>query len=352
MVRHGSPERRAEMLRGVTGLFAEGAGRFNGEHIALFGDVLTRLSDDVDAEARVELAHRLATIANAPWALVRRLAADDDIAVARPILQQSRQLEETDLVEIAQSKKQAHLLTLSKRRGIGTEVTDILVERGERETVRSLVENLDAQLSDTGFAALIERATQDAALAQKIARRPDISPRLLHDLLLKTTRGVQDHLLASAKPEMRAEMERALAEAAAQPTAKPRDYSAAERAIRDLRQQGALNEGRVVDLAEKRQYEGLVVALAVLGEVSINVVDRLLSGDRADPILILCKSAGWGWQTVRAILAATTHGQRMSNAELDAAFANFERLSPTTAQRVMRFWQVQHWQHAPAEAGS
>ncbi len=26
---------------------------------------------------------------------------------------------------------------------------------------------------------------------------------------------------------------------------------------------------------------------------------------------------------------------------LDAAFANFEHLSPTTAKRVMRFWQVQ-----------
>jgi hypothetical protein len=48
-------------------------------------------------------------------------------------------------------------------------------------------------------------------------------------------------------------------------------------------------------------------------------------------------------------MAAVSHAHAMSSAELDAAFDNFERLPPTTAQRVMRFWQVQHWQHAPAD---
>jgi uncharacterized protein (DUF2336 family) len=348
VVRHGSTARRAEMLRRITALFVEGASRFNSEHVQLFGDVLTRLSADVDAQSRLELADRLAAIRNAPPDLVRRLAEDDDVAVARAVLKRSPQLDERDLAEIAQSSSQAHLVALSKRKAIGATVTDILVERGERDVLRSVAENPDAQLSPASFAVLIERAVQDAALAEKVGLRPDIPPRLLRDLLLKTTPTVQRRLLASAKPEIQSEIRRVLSEAATADTV-PRDYSAAERAIRELHEQDRLDEARIVDFANQRQYQELVAGLAALCEVSVNVVDRLMTSDRPDPILILCKAAGWGWATVRAIMAAIPQGPAKSSTELDAAFANFERLSPTTAQRVMRFWQVQHWQHAPAD---
>jgi hypothetical protein len=43
---------------------------------------------------------------------------------------------------------------------------------------------------------------------------------------------------------------------------------------------------------------------------------------------------------VRAIIAARPDGKATSSQILDAAFTNFERLSPATAQRVMRFWQA------------
>jgi uncharacterized protein (DUF2336 family) len=347
VVRHGSAKRRAEMLGRITALFVDGASRFNSDHIQLFGDVLTQLSGDVDADARVELAHLLAPVPNAPPALLRRLAEDENIAVARPILKQSPQLGEPDLIDIAQSKGQAHLLALSKRKAIGAPLTDILIGRGERDVLCSLAENLDAQFSQEAYAALIERAVQDDALAEKIGLRRDIPPGLFCNLLLKSTQTVRDRLTASARPEVQSEIRRVLGEAA-HSAAEPRDYSVAERAIRDLHQHGRLDEGRIVEFANQRQYEELVVGLAALCEVPLTVVDRLMASDRSDPILILCKGAGWSWPTVRAIMAAIPERNAKSSAELDAAFANFERLSPTTAQRVMRFWQVQHWQHAPA----
>jgi len=37
---------------------------------------------------------------------------------------------------------------------------------------------------------------------------------------------------------------------------------------------------------------------------------------------------------------ARPSGQGTSSQGLDTAYANFERLSVTTAQRVMRFWQA------------
>ena len=83
-----------------------------------------------------------------------------------------------------------------------------------------------------------------------------------------------------------------------------------------------------------------MAALACLCTVPIEVVERLMGGDRADPVLVLCKSAGWGWSTAKAIIMAGPGPHRWSSRGLDAAYVNFDCLSSTTAQRVMRFWQV------------
>ena len=83
-----------------------------------------------------------------------------------------------------------------------------------------------------------------------------------------------------------------------------------------------------------------MAALSLLCGVPIETADRLMAGDRPDPILILCKAAGFGWTTARAIIMARPSAKGTSNAALDTAFQNFEKLSSSTAQRVVRFWQV------------
>jgi hypothetical protein len=46
------------------------------------------------------------------------------------------------------------------------------------------------------------------------------------------------------------------------------------------------------------------------------------------------------WTTVRALLQSISHG-RVSPDELESLKADYAKLSPTTAQRVLRFWCVQ-----------
>jgi hypothetical protein len=58
-----------------------------------------------------------------------------------------------------------------------------------------------------------------------------------------------------------------------------------------------------------------------------------------DPILILCKAIALDWSTVKAVLSLQG-GKAASRKHGDEAFANFGRLSASTAQRVVRFWQV------------
>jgi uncharacterized protein (DUF2336 family) len=342
IVQHGSPRRRLQALRRITTLFLDGASRFNADHVRLFDDVFNRLIDEIESKARAELSQRLAPLGNAPVDVMCRLAKDDDISVAGPVLQQSRGLGEMDLVEIAATKSQAHLLAISGRPRIAESVTNVLVRRGDREVARSVAQNKGAQLSNDSFNELVSRAEVDDVLAEKVGLRPDIPAPMFRALLLKATAVVQQRLLVAALPEAQAEIRRVLTKVSSELDARgtPRDFGAAQRTIDGLKRAGKLNEAQVVEFAKAYQYEEMIVGLAELCGVPIEVVDRLMGGERPDPILILCKSVNWGWQTARVIIGARLGRKSQSSQGLDTAHSNFERLTAATATRVIRFWQV------------
>jgi uncharacterized protein (DUF2336 family) len=341
-IQHGSNERCTQMLRRLTTLFAESATRLNEDHVALFDVVLCRLVPAIDAKARAELSERLALIANAPAELMRKLACDDDIAVARPILKHSARLRDGDLIEIANSKDQPYLVAIAGRRGLAEAVTDVLVRRGDAEVAHSLADNQSARLSDAGFTELVRRAESDGKLANRIGRRGDIPNHLLRDLLVRATAVMQQRLQATARPQTQGEIRRALDKAAEEfgEAAPARDYSAAQRNVFEMHQAGRLGEAELAAFADSKKYRETVAALSLLCGVPIEVADRLMNGERPDPVLILCKAAGYGWPTARAIITSRPGWKSLSTQALDAAFSNFEKLSAPTAQRVVRFWQV------------
>ncbi len=340
VVQHGSAERRAETLRRITTLFLDSAPIFNDQHVALFDDVMGCLIEEIEVKVLAELARRLAPVPNAPSGVVSKLARNDDIEVAGPVLKQAN-IDELDLKFIAENKSQAHLLAMSTRKALGEAVAEILVERGDRDVAHSIATNRDARLSENAFGMLVKRAEDDGILAEKVGLRTDIPPRLFRQLLMQASEVVQKRLLAQAKPETQAEIRNVLAKVTDEVAAKaaPRNYTAALAAVRALHKERRLGEADVAEFAKAGKYEETIAALATLCAVPVEVVDRLMSGERADPILILARAAGFGWPTVREIIVARP-GDNPTGAVLDGAYENFERLTTATAQRVVRFWQV------------
>jgi len=340
VVQHGSAEKRAETLRRITTLFIDGATQFSNDHVALFDDVIGYLIEEIEAKALAELARRLAPVSNAPEGVVRTLAENDDITVAGPVLKQAK-IDDPKLMQIAQSKGQAHLLALSERANVSEALADILVARGDRDVARSVATNAQANLSENAFTSLVKRAEQDGILAEKVGLRTDIPPRLFRQLLMQATDIVQKRLLAQAKPETQAEIRRVLAKVTEEVAARaaPRNYTNALAAVRALHKESKLAEADIAAYAKSGKYEETIAALATLCAVPVDVVDRLMNGERADPVLILARSAGFGWPTVREVINARP-GSKPSAQTLDAAYENFERLTAATAQRVVRFWQV------------
>jgi uncharacterized protein (DUF2336 family) len=342
VIQHGTREKRADALQRITALFLDGASQYSDEHVDLFDTVFVLLIEEIETKARAQLSNRLAPVHNAPAKVLRTLAKDDDISVAGPVLKLSPRLPEADLIDVARTKSQAHLHAIAGRRALGEAVTDVLVRRGDRDVARGVASNRGARISHAGFLNLVQRAEDDGVLAEKVGLRPDIPAPMFRELLVKATAVVRDRLLDSAPADIKAEICRVLARVSKEVGARvgPRDYNAAQRVVLRLDRAGRLNEATLAAFAGDGKYEETVVALATLTKVPVSVADRLMTGERPDPVLILCKAIGLGWPTVKAIIALHPDGKGSSNQGLDSAFANYGRLSASTAQRVVRFWQV------------
>jgi uncharacterized protein (DUF2336 family) len=248
-IQSGSSEKRVETLRRVTDLFLNDSDRLNEAQIALFDDVLCHLIKRIETKALVELSEHLAPVDNSPIEVIRRLARSEEITVAGPVLTRSVRLTTSDLIEIAGSKSQQHLLAISGRSRLEEAVTDVLIDRGDREIVHRLARNAGARFSETGFTTLVRNAETDESLAEKLGLRLDIPLRLLRDLLLKATEAVRARLVSLAPPETRDEIQRVLAkisnEVTREATADEERRQAGRSGPAGIRQQAALRaDGR------------------------------------------------------------------------------------------------------------
>src|SRR3954453_15004176 len=191
-IRAGSPEKHLETIKRVADLFLLSADQYGGEQIELFGDVLERLIKTIelralaDVSARValaELSSQLASVKQAPAAVVRRLAGHDEISIAAPVLRESARLTPEDLVGLAQTKGEQHLLAISGRWWLTEIVTDALLARHYPAVSRKVVANPGARVSAQGYAIVLAQALDDPELAVETGIRIDLPPELRAQLL-------------------------------------------------------------------------------------------------------------------------------------------------------------------------
>jgi len=339
----GSREKRIDTLRRITDLFLVAPSQLKSDQIAVFDDVLTHLIERVETKARAELAKRLAPVAQAPNDIIQRLARDDEIAVAGPVLTKSIRLSTADLVDIAQQKSQAHLLAIAGRDRLEEQLTDVLVDRGNRDVVHALTTNSGAAFSPLGYSALLKRADGDEALTERLVRRLDMPFQLFRDLLLRATEAVRARLLASVSEERQHVIRRVLAEVSDQindETLVARDVKAAQVLIEMMQETGRLNESEIMTFAQNNKYEEVIVGIAALCAVPFELIDRLMHSDRSEALLVPCKTAGLRWSTVVSILGMRDARRSTSAHDIETLAEEFKKLSKPTAARVLRFWNV------------
>ncbi len=341
---------RAMMLRRVTDLFVLGSGRLSDEQIALFDEVMGRLVEEIDGAARANFGHVLATLPDAPAKIVRRLALDDAIDVAGPILLHSGRVDDTTLVEGAKTKSQNHLLAISRRKELVESVTDILVERGSQQVVLSAAGNPGAAFSEFGYSTLVRRSSNDNVLAACVWSRAEVPRQHLLKLFADASESVKREL-TKKDPRKAGLILEIVAQATNQIQTRTRDrsprFAAAHDYVQSLHEAGKLDELKLAEFAQSEKFDETIVALSLLSDLPVGVIERAFVDERSEQIIVLAKAASLSWETAKAILLLQAGTKNRSMHKFDRHFETFVQLKVETAKKAINFYRMRERAQMP-----
>ena len=339
-IARGTAESRARALWHTTDLLI--AGRYCEEDVATFGEVIERLADEIEVEARAQLAQRLARVDNAPLNVIHKLAFDDAIVVAGPVLRESGRLDDDVLVANASTKSQAHLLAISQRRAIAEQVTDVLVVRGNREVVNSVARNEGARFSGAGFLHMVKRAEGDSILAEHLGLRRDIPRQLFQQLIAKASDDVKNRL-AQERPGMSEQIQNSVADVTGNLQSKfgpvSKSYFVAKRVVSIQHRLGNLNEKSISEYARSHKIDEVTIGISLLTSLPPDVIDRAMFDRNREMFLILAKALDFSWDTMMSLLFLGAKGHRITASDLRDLATAYEDLNSETSRSVLEFYQ-------------
>ncbi len=339
-VSRGTPESRARALWHTTDLMVTGS--YSEDEIWTFGEVIGRLADEIEVTARVQLAKRLARFDSAPVNIIHKLAFDDSIDVAGPILRGSERLEPYALVANVCTKGQSHLLAISQRKSLEETVTDVLVTRGNPEVVNSVATNSGARISEFGFLHMIQRAEGDSILAEQLGLRKDIPRHIFQQLIAKASDDVRKRL-EGERPNMVEQIQSAVTDVTGALQSKfgpvSRSYFVAKRVVATQHRQGNLNEDSISGYARSHRLEEVTIGLSLLCALPSDVIERAVLDKNREMLLILAKALDFSWATTMALLFLGAKDHRITAKELKTLENEFGRLNIETSRSVLEFYQ-------------
>lgn len=189
-----SMEGRSALTACIGDLFSDSEEVLTERERALMWDIMNKLIHDCEMEVRRSLSERIARRTDAPRDLIIALA-NDTIDVARPILIESSVLRDEELIEIIRHRTQQHQLSIAMRRSLSEDLSDALVETGDIDVIKTLIENQNAALSEATMEYLAEESRRVDTYQEPLVKRKDLNPELAERMYMWVSAALRSHIL-------------------------------------------------------------------------------------------------------------------------------------------------------------
>lgn len=339
LAREPSVENWRYLLQGLTDHFLANAKQHTIQYGDAFSDIICRILEVVTIEARTELSERVAELDQFPGRIVRQLAGDEH-QVARPVLEKSPVLTDSDLIRIAYQMMQDHQISISRRETLGRRLTEALLSTGDLEVIREMAGNPGANFSESTYRKVAERAKQDQVLQEKLVDRDDLSPAIAIQLTpflsdkLKQKLKKEDASLAKGLLDSLSELTAEEAKKSKSPAALEVDTGVDEliAKIRDGDADISAVVARLADHGKLSEVRRLLAAMSGLPEKNVK---SALSNLNGMPIAIICKSLELSQDAFEAVSHLRCENLRLPNTEIVTQVDQYTGLNETEAKKTI-----------------
>ena len=282
-------EVRAELAAKIARLMPGLKARESEEAVTLTFATLEVLARDTAVRVRAILADEIKHLDCIPRDVALRLAHDVDDLVAAPILEYSPLLSDADLMEIiAGGQVRQILAAVARRRPLGEDVSDALVQSLDVSAVAALLVNPDAKMRKETLDRIVEEAETIESWHQPLVMRADLSARAIRRIGSFVGASLLEQLVVRGdlSDATRAHLNRRLRARLEQGDAESGTDSAAQ-IVAAARARGTLDDGFVENAATAGSRETVTLALAALAQVPEGTVRKILGQRGAKPLVAL-----------------------------------------------------------------
>jgi len=146
---------------------------FQDRHLA--SDILLDMLFEASDQDRALCAKRLRVSTEAPRRLMRYLA-QCQLDVARPLLEENTAFDSSDLREIVEGTGVEHQLLVAARRNLSAVVSEALIDQGEVQVLRALLNNKGAEISEASIDKMVTLSQQHDEFCSLLVNRRELTP--------------------------------------------------------------------------------------------------------------------------------------------------------------------------------
>lgn len=342
LAQDSTPEKRHQLVEHVTELFVRGADSYQTEEITLFNTVLEGMLPTMEAEQKKTISEQLAPIDTTSNKIAYELAREE-IDIARPMLTSSNALKTEDILRLAKTMGQGHLLAISKRKHLESNVTDVLLERGESPVKQSVAANDGAQISDWGSRLLIKLAERDEQIRNAMMERSDVT-ETDYDKLISQMPAQQQAKIRQMRKDNE-EMVNDLFHKASKVVAS----SKLERKATRINAKATLKEIRagqrslgkaITQLALSNNLFDICFLLAEMAGLEQKYVTNVMVRYDATGVAVLCRAMGVDNADYTALCKARAMHNKQPASTAENWANDYQSLSDRDARRLLSFMKI------------
>ena len=311
----------------------------------LVAEVLLRLVREAQEDLRHSVAERLAANSNAPRELILFLA-NDDIAVARPVLLGSSVLTDGDLVDIIRLRSPFHSRTIAQRPTVSAIVGETLVATGDSQTMMCLLQNAGAHLSPAAALSLAEVARSVESMQAPLLQRAEIPPEVATAIYWHVSDDLRRHIRSRFAFEPQ-QLERALLSSLQELTGgnraayevSPEMLDAAER----LAESGKLSHATMIQVLRRGQMQLFLALFARALSLDVRAAWMIVAAPQGEKLAVAAKALGFvksDFASLFLLCRSARSGEQIADPrELSRVLQFYERVTPDFAASMLKGWR-------------
>jgi uncharacterized protein (DUF2336 family) len=339
-----SPSGKNKLFDDITDIFENNHQSLSTDERYLMSQILEQLLLNVETLVRQRLASRLATMRNVPAELII-LLANDQIDVARPILDLSELLQDEDLIKIVLHRSLQHQLSIAGRKNIGSNVCRQLIATGNDDVVIKMLTNNDAKIDDVTLEKLVKQSRTRTKYQAPIIRRPELPPALAARMYSWVSKNLKETLLevhSLNKNDIYSSLSEATMSLQKEDYVNAKIKSNEENLIDKLHKAGKLQPSFLMKSLNQGQVLLFELAFAKLVNISHEKIRHIIYDRGETSLAVACCAVNIDRSVFLTIYRLTRIARKLNpelpKEKIDVVFDLFEHLDARRAELRIHKW--------------